>query len=303
MTFRRVCCFFTGPWTSHPVFPSHVASGRCVLSAAAAGALAGVVSAFAEPSSWRIEDVLLSPPPPVRRRAGHRWQAHVRTTKASSGGTGGALRLRSEPHHQRTQCHASLSCTAQARQVLWLRPRGPATPTAVVPRAPRSTAHDTAPHPPIIWLPMTDQPPPPPAKGHDVSEDAPVHTEACRWTLRIVFRTSDGFISSPPPPPPCDIPSRCCFFTGPWTVTRSSLRMLRRVAAFCRPLRPVLLLVSFPRSRSPVVGVPGAVLDVEWCAVCASVAPSSWHIGGCAGCCRGRLTVFAVHAPLSAGLP
>ena len=59
------------------------------------------------------------------------------------------------------------------------------------------------------------------------------------------------------PPPPCDIPSGCCFFTGPWTVTRSSLRMLRRVAAFCRPLRPVLLLVSFPRSRSPVVGVLG----------------------------------------------
>ena len=44
---------------------------------------------------------------------------------------------------------------------------------------------------------------------------------------------------------------------GPWTVTRSSLRMLRRVAAFCRPLRPVLLLVAFPRSRGPVVGVPG----------------------------------------------
>ena len=33
--------------------------------------------------------------------------------------------------------------------------------------------------------------------------------------------------------------------------------MLRRVAAFCRPLRPVLLLVSFLRSRSPVVGVLG----------------------------------------------
>ena len=44
---------------------------------------------------------------------------------------------------------------------------------------------------------------------------------------------------------------------GPWTVTHSSLRVLRRVAAFCRPLRPVLLLVSFPRSRCPVVGVPG----------------------------------------------
>ena len=57
--------------------------------------------------------------------------------------------------------------------------------------------------------------------------------------------------------PLCDIPSGCCSFTGPWTVTRSSLRMLRWVAAFCRPLRPVLLLVSFPRSRSPVVGVLG----------------------------------------------
>ena len=61
----------------------------------------------------------------------------------------------------------------------------------------------------------------------------------------------------PPPPPLCDIPSGRCSFPGPWTVTRSSLRMLRRVAAFCRPLRPVLLLVSFPRSRSPVVGVLG----------------------------------------------
>ena len=60
-----------------------------------------------------------------------------------------------------------------------------------------------------------------------------------------------------PPPPLCDIPSRCCFIMGPWTVTRSSLRMLRRVAAFCWTLRPVLLLVSFLRSWSPVVGVLG----------------------------------------------
>ena len=35
---------------SHPFFPPRAASGRCVLSAAAAGAPAGVVSAFAEPS-------------------------------------------------------------------------------------------------------------------------------------------------------------------------------------------------------------------------------------------------------------
>ena len=94
------------------------------------------------------------------------------------------------------------------------------------------------------------------------------------WLLRGSFdsfcfpRTSAALQSSttclnvflcacPPLPPLCDIPSGCCFFTGPWTVTRSSLRMLHQVAAFCRPLQPVLLLGSFPRSRSPVVGVPG----------------------------------------------
>ena len=55
----------------------------------------------------------------------------------------------------------------------------------------------------------------------------------------------------------CDISSGCCFFTGPWLVSRSSLHMLRRVASLCRPLRLVLLLVLFPRSRSPVVGVLG----------------------------------------------
>ena len=43
---------------SHPFFPSHVASGRCFLSAAAAGAPAGVVSAFAEPSGWCVGAVL-----------------------------------------------------------------------------------------------------------------------------------------------------------------------------------------------------------------------------------------------------
>ena len=36
----------------------------------------------------------------------------------------------------------------------------------------------------------------------------------------------------------------------------ASGRCVLWVAAFCRPLRPVLLLVALPRSRSPVVGVP-----------------------------------------------
>ena len=71
------------------------------------------------------------------------------------------------------------------------------------------------------------------------------------------FEAHFRYTNWPLTPPLCDIPSGCCSFTGPWTVTRSSLRMLRRVAAFCRPLQPVLLLVSFPRSRSPIVGVLG----------------------------------------------
>ena len=80
------CCFFTGPLDSHPVFPSHVASGRCVLSAAAAGAPAGVVSAspvVGVPGlCWLLRDVLfahqrrpagsvLPPPPPPPGRPAH----------------------------------------------------------------------------------------------------------------------------------------------------------------------------------------------------------------------------------------
>ena len=53
------CCFFTGPWI-HPFFPSHVASGHCILSAAAAGAPASVISAFAEPSGWCAGTVLVA---------------------------------------------------------------------------------------------------------------------------------------------------------------------------------------------------------------------------------------------------
>ena len=78
---------------------------------------------------------------------------------------------------------------------------------------------------------------------------------ACNHVMLVLVRGRPHAV--PPAPPPCDIPLGCCSFTGPWTVTRSALRMLRRVAAFCGPLRPVLPLVSFPRSRSPVVGVPG----------------------------------------------
>ena len=51
--------FFYGALGSHPFFPSHVASGRCILSAAAAGAPAGVISTFTEPNSWCAGAVLV----------------------------------------------------------------------------------------------------------------------------------------------------------------------------------------------------------------------------------------------------
>ena len=47
------------------------------------------------------------------------------------------------------------------------------------------------------------------------------------------------------------------FLFGAWTVTRSSLGMLHWVAAFCGPVQPMFLLVSFLRWWSPVVDVLG----------------------------------------------
>ena len=86
--------------------------------------------------------------------------------------------------------------------------------------------------------------------------DNPSEIDRAIWAPeKFIWR--DGGPLEPFSNPLCDIPSGYCFVTGPWTATRSSLRILRRVAAFCRPLLLVLLLVSFPRSRSPVVGVPG----------------------------------------------
>ena len=98
--------------------------------------------------------------------------------------------------------------------------------------------------------------------------------------------------------PLCDILSGSCFFTGTWTVTRSSLRMLRRVVAFCRPLRPVLLLVSFLRSRSRVVGVLGlcwmwhGVSFVRQWRPVVGVLRLCWLLPGSFGCfCRPRASV------------
>ena len=74
--------------------------------------------------------------------------------------------------------------------------------------------------------------------------------------------------------------------------------MLHRVAAFCRPLRLVLLLVSFPRSRSAVVGVLGLCCtwqDVpfvrQWRPV-VGVLRLCWLLRGAFDCvCRPRASV------------
>ena len=80
-----------------------------------------------------------------------------------------------------------------------------------------------------------------------------------------------------PPPPLCDIPSGCCSFTGPWTVTRSSLRMLsgRCVLSAAAAGAPAGVVSAF---AGPSGWCDGAVLDVAGCAVCASAAPNNWRI-------------------------
>ena len=57
VTFRLVVVPLRGPGQS-PVLPFACSSGCCFLSAAAAGALAGVISAFADPSRWCVGAVL-----------------------------------------------------------------------------------------------------------------------------------------------------------------------------------------------------------------------------------------------------
>ena len=141
-------------------------------------------------------------------------------------------------------------------------PTPPATAAPSPSRTPRSSSNQdllisTPQHQPCDVAPLPPPPPPPAAwrtfirgKGREGQ---------CKWrsaNWRRQLRTERPTMASCQTPL-CDIPSGCCSFTGPWTVTRSSLCMLCRVATFCRPLRPVLLLVLFPRSRSPVVGVLG----------------------------------------------
>ena len=90
----------------------------------------------------------------------------------------------------------------------------------------------------------------------------------------LITPSSSAAPLQPPPPPRVTFRRVVAPLRGPGQSPVPSLRVLRRVAAFCRPLRPVLLLVSFPCSRSPVGWCARAVPDVAGCAVCASAAPT-----------------------------
>ena len=104
------------------------------------------------------------------------------------------------------------------------------------------------------------------------------------------------------PDPLCDITSGCCFFTG----------ALDSHPFFPSPVVSGRCIWSAAAASAPA-GVVSAFGDPRrWCAgavlvaagaICALAVPSSWHTGGCAGCCGGRLTIFAAHAPLPCGRP
>ena len=162
------------------------------------------------------------------------------------------------------------------------------------PGCPKSCACATSPPPPgMHWKGGGYPPPGRPAYAQPLSpsRQVPVSTALVPDGNRpqplwqpppTACPTARGTASEVPsllmhPCPLCDIPSGCYSFTRPWTVTRSSLRMLRRVAAFCRPVGwcsccPVVGVlglcwmwrdVPFARQRRPIVGVLGVVLVVD----------------------------------------
>ena len=104
---------------------------------------------------------------------------------------------------------------------------------------------------------------------------------------------SEPPFQTPPPPSSWELKRAPCvtfvgllFLHGPWTVTDSSLRVLRRAAAFCRPLRPVFLLVSLLRWRIPGIGVLGVVLVgagvVSWLLLPSALrTPVTHHLPRC----------------------
>ena len=98
-------------------------------------------------------------------------------------------------------------------------------------------------------------------------------------------------------PPLCDIPQGFYGGLGSHPLFPSHAESGRCVLSAAAASAPAGVVSAV---AEPSGWCAGAVLDVAG-AVCALALPSSWCTGGCAGCCGGRLTVFAAHAPPHCG--
>ena len=128
--------------------------------------------------------------------------------------------------------HPATSSTAPAHQTTGLRERGNDTSTSTPQRPTEST--DPTQHALL-------------AVGHAVG--AGVGLRRCLWgRVRAGVLRGRGV----PPPPLCDIPSGGCSFTGPWTVTRSSLHRFRSpLSALCSCSGTAPRAPPSPDSESP----------------------------------------------------
>ena len=99
-------------------------------------------------------------------------------------------------------------------------------------------------------------------RGKDKKSNAiPLHVSPMNYSAGFTY-----IRHLPPPPPLCDIPSGCWFFTGPWTVTRSSLRAapgrcVLSAAAACVPCGVVFALAEPSSWRTGAVLVAAGVVS------------------------------------------
>ena len=133
---------------------------------------------------------------------------------------------------------------------------------------------------------------------HDWSPDSPVP----RTHAGISYSAMRQHRPQAPPPPCVTFRRVVVSFTGPWTLTRSCLRILRRVAAVCRPLRPVLPLVSLPRSWSPEFAPLPTPPPPPHCLGDAPVLWGRWAVHDCTSRTP-AVTATGRRAPLTPGAP
>ena len=143
--------------------------------------------------------------------------------------------------------------------------------------------------------------------GMAVPPFPPSSAGACLGTPRAPFQGggggSTGLGGGPAPPPPVWHSVRLLLLYGALDSPPVFPPHVASGRCFLSAAAASALAGVVSTFTEPSSWCAGAVLNVAWCAVCVSAAPNNWRIGGCAGCCRGRLTVFAAHTPPSTGRP